>query len=115
NAAKAIIKSGDSLLMEAIRRASPKYFGDYAATLPPLKKTPVLTEASKNNETINAQIKKVLVRVTDLNNRAVADLKKEDFEVLESGTEREILSVQPTTAPFNLVLLLDISGSVENY
>ncbi|MET0752613.1 MAG: VWA domain-containing protein [Pyrinomonadaceae bacterium] len=114
-AAKAVIRSGDSMLMEAIRRASPKYFGDYAATLPPLKKSPVLTQAEKNKDTAAAQIKKVLVKVTDLNNRAVSDLRKEDFEVQESGGAREILSVESTTAPFNLVLLLDVSGSVENY
>ena len=33
----------------------------------------------------------------------------------EAGEKREILSVEPTTAPFNLVLLLDVSGSVDNY
>jgi VWFA-related protein len=115
NAAKAIIRSGDSLLIEAIRRASPKYFGDYAATLPMLKFEPSLTSKTPNQTYVNSNVKKVLVRVTDLNNRAVADLKKEDFEVLERGTQREILSVEPTTAPFNLVLLLDVSGSVENY
>ncbi len=115
NAAKAIIRSGDSLLMEAIRRASPKYFGEYAATLPPFKKEPLLNMAKINQTGVNSNVKKVLVRVTDLNNRAVFDLKKEDFQVLERGTEREILSVVPTTAPFNLVLLLDVSGSIENY
>jgi len=115
NAAKAIIRSGDSLLMEAIRRASPKFFGDYAATLPPFKTMPTLTQTTRNQDAVAAQVKRVLVRVTDLNNRAIADLSKNDFEVTESGTEREILSVEPTTAPFNLVLLLDISGSVENY
>ncbi len=114
-AAKAIIRSGDSLLMEAIRRASPKYFGDYAATLPPIKRTPVLAQAEKPQEAPKANIKKVLVKVTDINNRAIADLKPGDFEVSESGVEREVLSVEPTTAPFNLVLLLDVSGSVENY
>ncbi|MGC2234770.1 MAG: VWA domain-containing protein [Pyrinomonadaceae bacterium] len=114
-AAKAVIRSGDSMLMEAIRRASPKYFGDYAATLPPLKKSPTLTQAEKNQDIPAAQVKKVLVKVTDLNNRAVSDLKREDFEVQESGETREILSVEPATAPFNLVLLLDVSGSVENY
>jgi VWFA-related protein len=115
NAAKAIIRSGDSLLMEAIRRASPKFFGDYAATLPPFKTLPTLTQTTRNQDAVAAQVKRVLVRVTDLNNRAIADLSKNDFEVTESGTEREILSVEPTTAPFNLVLLLDVSGSVENY
>jgi len=113
--AKAIIRSGDSLLMEAIRRASPKYFGDYAKTLPPLKKTPTLTESVRQPNTANSEIKKVLVRVTDINNRAVSNLKANDFEITESGEKREILSVEPTTAPFNLVLLLDVSGSVDNY
>lgn len=114
-AAKAIIRSGDSLLMEAIRRASPKYFGDYAATLPPIKRTPNLVVTEKPQELPKANLKKVLVKVTDLNNRAIADLKFEDFEISESGKDREIISVEPATAPFNLVLLLDVSGSVENY
>jgi osmotically-inducible protein OsmY len=42
-AAKAIIRSGDSLLMDAIRRSSPKYFGDYLKTLPPRRREPSLT------------------------------------------------------------------------
>ncbi len=115
NAAKAIIRSGDSLLSEAIRRASPKYFGDYAKTLPPFKREPVLTENKNAQAEINAPIKKVLVRVTDLSNRAISDLQNADFEITESGEKREILAVEPTTAPFNLVLLLDVSGSVDNY
>ena len=115
NAAKAIVRSGDSLLMEAIRRASPKYFGEYAETLPPLKFEPSLTLKTQTQNPVNSMVKKVVVRVTDVNNRSIADLKKEDFQVLERGTEREILSVEPTTTPFNLVLLLDVSGSVESY
>lgn len=115
NAAKAIIRSGDSLLMEAIRRASPKYFGEYAETLPPARFEPTLNIRNSNQTFVNSNVKRVLVRVTDINNRAVADLKKEDFQVLERDRERDILAVEPATAPFNLVLLLDVSGSVENY
>ena len=115
NAAKAIIRSGDSLLSEAIRRASPKYFGDYAKTLPPFKREPVLTENKNAQAEVNSPIKKVVVRVTDLKNRAISDLSATDFELSESGEKREILAVEPTTAPFNLVLLLDVSGSVDNY
>jgi VWFA-related protein len=114
-AAKAIIRSGDSLLTEAIRRASPKFFGDYAKTLPPRKREPTLTDKPTEKNFSTARVKQVTARVMDINNRAVGGLKKEDFTVLESGKEREILSVQPVTAPFNLVLLLDVSGSVENY
>jgi VWFA-related protein len=115
NAAKAIIRSGDSLLMEAIRRASPKYFGDYAKTLPPLKREPSLTEKPVGPDGPIAEKKRVLVRVTDLNNRAVAGLGAQDFEVTENNQQREVISAVPETAPFNLVLLLDVSGSVENY
>ncbi|CAN5493067.1 hypothetical protein BH10ACI3_BH10ACI3_23730 [soil metagenome] len=114
-AAKAIVRSGDSLLMEAIRRASPKYFGDYSRTLPPLKKEPTFTARSTETQNPNAEVKTALVRVTDLHNRAIAGLEAKDFEVLENGTPREIMSVSRSTAPFNLVLLLDVSGSVENY
>jgi len=114
-AAKAIVRSGDSLLTEAIRRASPKYFGEYAKTLPPRKSFPVLSESKDSPNAANSPVKRVLARVTDINNRAVADLKREDFEVLESNETREILSVEQTSAPFNLVLLLDVSGSVDNY
>ncbi len=114
-AAKAIVRSGDSLLTEAIRRASPKYFGEYAATLPPRKSFPVLTENKNKQSAINSPVKRVLARVTDIKNRAIADLKREDFEVLEANETREILAVEPTTAPFNLILLLDVSGSVDNY
>jgi Ca-activated chloride channel family protein len=51
--------------------------------------------------------------VTDKNGRAVSGLTAKDFTVTEDGTERAVREVQPTTAPFNLVLLLDVSGSVE--
>ncbi|MEO6590199.1 MAG: VWA domain-containing protein [Pyrinomonadaceae bacterium] len=114
-AAKAIIRSGDSLLTEAIRRASPKFFGDYAKTLPPLRREPTFSKGKPDEIIPVASTKKVLVQVTDLNNRAIGNLEKRDFEVSESGREREILSVEQTDAPFNLILLLDVSGSVDNY
>lgn len=114
-AAKAIVRSGDSLLMEAIRRASPRYFGDYARTLPPVKREPVLLAKAMQADGPVAERKTALVRVTDLKNRAIAGLDAKDFVVTENGAEREITSVTRSTAPFNLVLLLDVSGSVENY
>lgn len=114
-AAKAIIRSGDSLLTEAIRRASPKFFGDYAKTLPPLRREPTFSKGKPDEIIPVASAKKVLVQVTDINNRAIGNLGKNDFEVAESGREREIISVEQSSAPFNLVLLLDVSGSVDNY
>lgn len=115
NAAKAIIKSGDSLLMEAIRRAAPRYFGDYARTLPPIRTEPTFTAAKPRVGIPDADIKTAFVRVTDLKNRAIPGLKASDFEVVEDGRQRDIVSITRSEAPFNLVLLLDVSGSVENY
>jgi VWFA-related protein len=114
-AAKAIIRSGDTLLMDAIRRASPKYFGDYTRNLPPYRRQPGITVLPAMTNARVSSIKTASVRVTDMQNRAVAGLTAEDFEAAESGEDREVLSVRPTTAPVNLVLLVDVSGSVENY
>ena len=114
-AAKAIVRSGDVDLVEAIRRASPKHFGDFARTLPPAKSLPVLSTTERREDIAQANIKTATTRVTDVHNRAIGDLKPEDFEVTESGETREILSVKPVSAPVNLVLLLDVSGSIDEY
>jgi VWFA-related protein len=115
NAAKAIIRSGDTILMDAIRRASPKYFGDYTKTLPPFRREPAITVVAGANDVKASSVKTASVRVTDMQNRAVPELTAADFEAAESGESREVISARPTTAPVNLVLLIDISGSIENY
>lgn len=114
NAAKAIIRSGDNVLMDAIRRAAPKYFSDYSRTLPPVKREPELTEFTGLTAK-PAAVKRATVHVTDSYNRAIPGLTAADFEVMESNTSKEIISVRPVEAPVNLVLLLDVSGSIENY
>lgn len=116
SAAKSIIRSGDSLLMDAIRRASPKYFGEYMRTLPPAKLEPSFgTRRTATDNAARATTKRVLVSAFDIGNRTITGLEAKDFEVTENGEPREVVSVEPTTAPFNLVLVLDVSGSVENY
>lgn len=115
DAAKAIIRSGDSILMNAIRRAAPKYFGEYERTLPPVERMPVLTTRDRPSGPATNTVRTALVRVTDANNRAIAGLSGNDFELLEGGRQAEIVSVRPVTSHVNLVLLLDVSGSVDNY
>jgi VWFA-related protein len=114
-AAKAIIRSGDSFLMDAIRRASPKYFGEYARNLPPAIREPYLSEKTDMMSGPTGASRTMLVNVTDTYNRSISDLEAKDFEVIENGEARDVVSVRPVTAPFNLVLLLDVSGSVDNY
>lgn len=115
-AARAIIRSGDTELIDAIRKLAPRLVGEYAETLPPHATGPTLetrgdpfdvkTSAGRN-------LARVQARVTDRNGRALAGLTARDFTVVEDGVERAVREVTPTTAPFDLVLLLDVSGSVE--
>jgi VWFA-related protein len=115
-AARAIVRSGDALLMDAIRKVSPKLFGDYAKTLPPPKEAPSLVQRRPPGQVtteISPQLLRLNVSVTDRNGRALAGLRPQDFTLFENGQERKIVDVKPVNAPFNLVLLLDVSGSVE--
>jgi VWFA-related protein len=114
-AAKTIIRSGDTILTDAIRKVSPRRFGDYAKTLPPYRGEPTLVrrERAANNSANVESARRLNVSVTDRTGRAVNGLTKADFTVFEAGSEREILEVQSATTPFNLILLLDVSGSVE--
>lgn len=114
-AARAIIRSGNENLMEAIRQVSPKLFGDYAKTLPPRASAPSLVEMHPPEEVasqVAPQLMRVHANVTDRAGRAVGGLDRNDFVVIENGEERVVKEVTPTTAPFNLVLVLDVSGSV---
>ena len=115
NAAKAIVRSGDSILMAAIRRSAPKYFGEYERSLPPGERKPRLTAKQNVSNPGGAATKVASVRVIDPNNRAIPGMTAADFELYEAGKPLEIVSVSPVTTKVNLVLLLDVSGSVDNY
>lgn len=115
-AAKAIVRSGDGPLIDAIRKVSPRLFGDYSSTLPPPREEPSLVTLRAPGEVatrVAPQLVRVTASVTDRNGRAIAGLRPSDFTVYEGGMERKIVDVTPATEPFNLILLLDVSGSVE--
>jgi VWFA-related protein len=115
-AAKAIVKSGDKELVEAIRKVVPKVYGDYAKTLPPRKESVSLTRPTENRNLatqVAPQTMRVNAVVTDRNGRAISGLTAQEFSLIENGKERTISDVAPTSTPFNLILLLDVSGSVE--
>jgi len=115
-AARAIVRSGDSQLIDAIRKVSPKMFGDFAKTLPPPEKEPTLVRRSPPGQFVSVlspQLLRFNASVTDRNGRAIGGMKETDFTVYENGEQRQVTKVVPTEEPFNLVLLLDVSGSVE--
>lgn len=51
------------------------------------------------------------VGVVDKQGRAILNLSRNDFVVYENDVRQTIQSFEPTTTPFSLVLLLDMSGS----
>jgi VWFA-related protein len=55
------------------------------------------------------------VGVADRSGRPVINLARNDFSVFEDGVRQPIVSFEPATAPFSLVLLLDMSGSTLNF
>ncbi|MBA3356552.1 MAG: VWA domain-containing protein [Pyrinomonadaceae bacterium] len=115
-AARGIVRSGDNQLIDAIRKVSPKMFGDYAKTLPPPDKEPMLLGRQPPGQVVTAvapRLMRLNASVTDRHGRAIGGMKAGDFTVYENGTERPVTTVVPTQEPFNLILLLDVSGSVE--
>ncbi len=63
---------------------------------------------------IETQLVNVPVLVTDKNGRPILNLKRENFIVYEDGVKQRIESFAKTTAPFEIALLLDTSGSTRN-
>jgi len=64
---------------------------------------------------VNTNLVVLNVGVADRRGSAVTDLSRQDFAVYEDGVRQQIVSFEPATAPFSLVLLLDMSGSTLNF
>jgi VWFA-related protein len=64
---------------------------------------------------VDSQMVTVNMSVIDRNtNRGLAGLHKSDFRLFENGTEQNILQFESSAAPFDLLLLIDISGSTRD-
>ncbi len=67
-----------------------------------------------NSDAIKIDTKLVSLNVSVMNRdgRAVTNLKTEDFQVYEDGIQQQIEHFEPVNTPFNLVILIDLSGSI---
>jgi Ca-activated chloride channel family protein len=64
---------------------------------------------------INTALVQLNVGVVDKQGRAITTLTPNDFVIYEEGVRQPIQSFEPATAPFSLVLLLDLSGSTLSF
>lgn len=63
---------------------------------------------------IETELIEVPVHVFDATGKPVAGLRRSDFRVFEDGRVQEIASFSTTTAPLEIALLLDTSGSTRS-
>jgi VWFA-related protein len=63
---------------------------------------------------IDTRMVNLNVKVTDASGKLLPDLTKEDFQAFENNVEQDLVYFAPVTAPVNLVLLLDLSGSTKD-
>ncbi len=61
--------------------------------------------------TVNTKLVNLNARVINNTGKPIVALNKEDFALYENSVKQEIAYFTPVTAPVNLVLLLDYSGS----
>jgi VWFA-related protein len=60
----------------------------------------------------SVEVVTVTAAVRDRRGRVVRDLKQSDFQVIDSGEQRQIRSFDSGEAPISLAIVLDISGSM---
>jgi VWFA-related protein len=108
-------EAGTSEASEEARSAEPRTTVDPSATAPAASRTsrPARAKASDSDAIVlTSSLVSLNVTVTDRAGKILSGLKKEDFKISENGQEQQVDFFAPSTAPFNLVLLLDLSGSI---
>jgi Ca-activated chloride channel family protein len=64
---------------------------------------------------VNTSLVQLNVGVVDHQGRSITNLSRGDFTVYEDNVLQPITDFEPTTSPFSLVLLLDMSGSTQSF
>src|SRR6185436_16096664 len=64
---------------------------------------------------VDAQLVALSLSVVDRGtNKGVVGLTQSDFKLFENGAEQRLLNFESSSAPFDLVLLIDLSGSTRD-
>ena len=113
-------QSGNVTLAEAPVVQNARVDRDDPLTLsPPTKAAGIpapLTDTQEIGEgdivRVDSQLVTLNMSVIDRNtNRGLVGLGRSDFKLFENGAEQQILQFESSAAPFDLILLIDLSGS----
>jgi VWFA-related protein len=108
-AAQTIARRG-GIMGEALHKSNPQLIRT--------RREPNAPVASADNDDEALKLKTHLVNLnvsaTDKAGKAVPGLKPENFSVFEDGVPQQVSFFSPEQSPFNLVLLLDLSGSMRD-
>ncbi|HET9532407.1 MAG TPA: VWA domain-containing protein [Blastocatellia bacterium] len=100
------------------RPSSPPVLGRDNASSPASERAGDRVSSSANRRgdaiVLGTSVVSLNVSVTDRKGKSLPEIKKEEFQLFENNEPQSIEFFAPTTAPFNLVLLLDLSGSISD-
>jgi VWFA-related protein len=110
-AAQAIARLNTSM-SEALRRSKPQLVRPSFR----IDKTAQVNSAEKEESALKLETYLVNLNVgaTDREGRSIPGLKQDDFRIFEDGVQQRISFFSPQQAQFNLVLLIDLSGSMRD-
>jgi VWFA-related protein len=109
HAATTIARRG-GLMGQALRKSTPQLIQPGKRVDQNLSRDVVKTE--EGSVKLETSLINLNVSVTDKAGKAIAGLTKEDFIVEEDGVPQNISFFSPQQSAFNLVLLIDLSGSM---
>lgn len=100
----------NSAMSRALRRSNPQL-------IRPRRDDSAKSAGSESDDEsvkLETHLVNLNVSATDRDGKAIRGLKKEDFSVYEDGVLQQISFFSPEESPFNLVLLIDLSGSMKD-
>jgi VWFA-related protein len=62
---------------------------------------------------IETRLVNLNVKAMDRAGQPITNLKQEDFGIYEDGVKQDVTHFKPVTAPVNVVMMLDLSGSTQ--
>ncbi len=111
SAGKSVRRAPDDITETRPPRLIASGANPVSSATPPAASSP---EEISEGDVIRVDTQLVSINVSAIDrgtSRGVAGLKRQDFRLFEDGLEQQIAQFESSSAPFNLVLLIDLSGS----